>query len=231
MAEAKQNNNDGKKPEEHTNEPAANNKNHEERPSPAPKVEPPPSREPKPITITDIQWEQLNKEAAECKDKYLRLLAESENARKRLQKERQELIQYALQNMIVDFLNPIDHLENALNYTQQASDEVKHWAMGFQMILNQFKDVLNNNGVVPFVSIGKPFDPHAHEAVEMVITTESPAGTVIEESIRGYKMGDKTIRPARVKVAKAPAAATQKNEKNEKNDDNKINNKDEPIGS
>ncbi len=150
------------------------NTDQEERAPPASKVEPPPAREPKPVTITDIELEQLKKEAAEFKDKYLRLLAESENARKRMQKERQELIQYAVQNVIVDFLNPIDHLENALKFTQQASDEVKHWAFGFQMILNQFKDVLTNNGVVAFVSEGKPFDPHLHEAVEMVVSSEYP---------------------------------------------------------
>lgn len=148
--------------------------------------------------------EVLKKELAECKDKYLRVLAESENARKRLQKEKQETIQYAIQNVIVDFLNPIDHMENALKFTQQMSDEVKHWAVGFQMILSQFKDVLTNNGVAPFISEGKPFDPHRHEAVETIETDKYPPGTVVEESLRGYIMGDKTIRPARVKVSKAP---------------------------
>jgi molecular chaperone GrpE len=165
------------------------------------KVESPP-RKPVTIEITDIQLEQLKQEMAEYKDKYLRLLAESENMRKRLQKERQELIQYAVQNVIIDFLNPIDHLENALNYTQQASGEVKQWAAGFQMILGQFKDVLTNNGIVSFVSVGTPFDPHSHEAIEMIATTAYPPGTVAEESLKGYKMGDRVIRPARVKVAK-----------------------------
>lgn len=163
-----------------------------------------PQRVPKPITITDIELEQLKKEAEEYKDKYLRVLAESENARKRLQKEKQDLIQYAIQNVVIDFLNPIDHMENALKFTQQMSDEVKHWAIGFQMILSQFKDVLTKNGVVPFISEGKPFDPHSHEAIETVTTSDFPPGIVIEESLRGYKMGDRTIRPARVKVAKAP---------------------------
>src|SRR5262249_12128024 len=116
----------------------------------------------------------------------------------------QELVQYALQNMIVDFLGPIDHLENALKFSQQTSDEVKHWAKGFEMILGQFKDVLANNNVQPFDSVGQHFDPHFHEAVEVVTTSDYAPGTVVSESVRGYKMGDKTIRPARVKVAKAP---------------------------
>jgi molecular chaperone GrpE len=70
--------------------------------------------------------------------------------------------------------------------------------------LSQFKDVLSSNGVNPFVSEGKPFDPHHHEAVETITTTDFPSGTVVEESLKGYSMGDRTIRPARVKVAKSP---------------------------
>lgn len=175
-----------------------------------------PVRQPKEITITDIELEQLKKELAEAKDKYLRTLAEAENARKRLAKEKQEMIQYALQNLIVDFLNPIDHMENALKFTQQMSDDVKHWAVGFQMILTQFKDVLSNNGVAPYPSEGKSFDPHKHEAVETISTNDFPAGTVVEESLKGYAMGDKIIRPARVKVAKAPEAAAQKEKIEEK---------------
>lgn len=161
-------------------------------------------RAPKIITISDLELEALRKDLADAKDKYLRVLAESENARKRLQKEKQETIQYALQNVIVDFLTPIDHMENALNFTQQMSDDVKHWAVGFQMILTQFKDVLNSNGVTPFSSEGKYFDPHRHEAIETIETDKVPSGTVVEECLKGYIMGDKTIRPARVKVAKKP---------------------------
>ena len=59
------------------------------------------------------------------------------------------MIQFATQNLIAEFLHPIDHLENALKFTNGMSDEIKHWALGFQMILDQFKDVLANNGVTP----------------------------------------------------------------------------------
>lgn len=163
------------------------------------------AEQPKTFSAGSLELESMRRELAEVKDKYLRVLAESENARKRLQKEKQENVQYAIQNIIVDFLNPIDHMENALGYAQQMSDEVKHWAVGFQMILTQFKDVLSNNGVIPFPSEGQPFDPHRHEAIEMVETSAVPPGTVVEESLKGYLMGDKVIRPARVKVSKALA--------------------------
>lgn len=174
-----------------------------------------PVREPKSVTITDIELESLKKEVSESKDKYLRSLAESENARKRLQKEKHEMIQYAIQNILVEFINPIDHMENALKFTQQMSDDVKHWAIGFQMILSQFKDVLTSNGVAPFDSVGKTFDHHRHEAIEIVETADFPPNTVVEETVRGYIMGDKVIRPARVKVSKAPTKDTSKEQQEE----------------
>ena len=156
---------------------------------------------PKQVTVTDEELRSLQREIMEYKDKYLRLLADAENARKRLQKERQEITRYAIENIVVDFLHPIDNLENALRFAQDMSEEVRNWAIGFQMILTQFKDILAQNGVVSFDSIGRPFDPHLHEAIEMV-ASDDPPGTVIEVCVRGYKMGDRTIRPARVKVAK-----------------------------
>jgi molecular chaperone GrpE len=162
----------------------------------------PPPREPKPVTLTDIELEKLKADSTDNRDKYLRLLAESENARKRMQKEKQELVQYAIQNVIADFINPIDHMENALKYTENMSEEIKHWALGFQMILGQFKDVLNGNGVHPMNTIGTKFDPHLHEAIEMVESDQYAPGFIVEESLKGYKMGDKMIRPAKVKVSK-----------------------------
>lgn len=175
----------------------------EAKPLPAKPLSEEAIRTPKTVTITDVELEHLKSELAEYKDKYLRVLAESENARKRLQKEKQETVQYAKQNVIIDFLSPIDHMENALKFTQQMSDDVKHWALGFQMILSQFKDALSDNGVVPFESEGRHFDPHRHEAVEAIPSDEVSPGMVVEESLRGYLMGDKVIRPARVKVSKA----------------------------
>lgn len=159
---------------------------------------------PQMTSVPQNELDELKKSSEEYKDKYLRLLADMDNARKRMQKERLELIQHAMQNIIVDFLHPIDQMENALKFANQMSDEVKQWAHGFQMILNQFKDVLSNHGVTPFDSVGTMFDPHRHEAVEVVSTKEHPPGTVVSESVRGYKMGDKIIRPSRVKVAKEP---------------------------
>lgn len=153
----------------------------------------------------DVETPPVEAEAPEdWKDKYLRLLAESENSRKRMQKERQELTRYAIENVIADFLQPLDSFQHALSFAEQGSDEVKHWAQGFEMILGQFKQLLSNHGVEEYTSKGKHFDPHWHEAVEMMETTEHPPGTVVEEFVRGYRMGDRVVRVARVKVSKAP---------------------------
>jgi molecular chaperone GrpE len=175
------------------------------------------SDSPQMATISEEDLIQIKKEVSEYKDKYIRQLAEMENMRKRLQKERQEMVQYSVQNVIIDFLNPIDHFENALKFAEQASEDVKHWALGFQMILSQFKDVLANNGVSSFQSVGTLFDPNLHEAVEMVVSNDYLPGTVVSESVKGYKMGGKTIRPARVTVA----MLVPKEEQNEKENNNK----------
>lgn len=148
--------------------------------------------------------EQLN----EYKDKYLRLLAEGENARKRMQKEKQEMTRFAVENVIAEVLGPIDNLENALKFTEHLSEEMRNWAQGFQMILVQFKDVLSQHGVTVFHSEGMQFDPHLHYAIETEETEEKPEGTVLQEFVKGYKSGDRTVRPARVKVAKSPEKKT-----------------------
>ncbi len=138
------------------------------------------------------------------KDKYLRALAEQENMRKRIQKEKQEMSRFGIENAIGEFLPAIDNFENALRFAESASGEVKNWAMGFEMILSQFKEVLYNHGIVSFHSEGNLFDPECHEAVEIVETMEHPDNVVMHEFTKGYKSTHRVIRPARVKVAKHP---------------------------
>lgn len=152
----------------------------------------------------DLRIQKLEEEVQEYKDKYLRLLAEVENMRKRLTKEKQEMTRFAIDNVMAEIIDPLDNLEKALQGADRMSPEVRNWAMGFQMILNQFKEVLQNHGVTPFTSVGTQFDPFLHDAVEVEETDAQPEGTILEEYVRGYKSKDRTIRPARVKVAKKP---------------------------
>jgi molecular chaperone GrpE len=158
------------------------------------------------VTVGDLQQESMQRQADDWKEKYMLLLAESENARKRLQKEKQQMIGYATSNVIVDLLPPLDQMEKALGFAEQMSEDVKSWALGFKMILGQFKTALEGHGVDPFDAKGA-FDPHLHEAIETVETTEFHPGTIIEQCMRGYRMGERVIQPAKVKVAKAPEEA------------------------
>lgn len=153
---------------------------------------------------TALEKQKLEEELEEHKTKYLRSLAEIENTRKRMQKERQEMTKFAVDNVISDFLDPLDSLEKALSFTDQMSQETKNWAMGFTMILTQLRDVLTQHGVQSFTSIGSQFDPHLHEAVAVEETTTVKEGYILEEFSKGYKSADRTLRPARVKVAKKP---------------------------
>jgi molecular chaperone GrpE len=168
---------------------------------------------------TPVPESQKNKatpedELKEYKEKYLRLLAEIDNTRKRMQKEKQEMTRFAVDNVIAEILDPVDNLENALQFTKALSDEMRNWAQGFLMILGQFKDVLANHGVTAFHSEGMPFNPQMHHAIEKEVTTEKAEGTILKEYVKGYRSGDHIIRPASVKVAVAPGSEA-KNEPKE----------------
>lgn len=148
------------------------------------------------------ETEKIEEQLREQQDKYLRLLAETENTRKRMQKEKQETIRFAVENVISEFLTPLDQFESALSFAHQTSAETQTWAKGFEMIVAQFKAVLENHKVVSFPSKDHPFDPYLHEVIETEETDQYPEGVVMQEFIKGYRCGERTLRPARVKIAK-----------------------------
>lgn len=159
------------------------------------------------------------------KDKYLRILAEMENMRKRVTKEKHETISFAIENTLCEFLPALDNFENALKFSQSSSEEVKNWALGFQMILTQFHDVIQNHGISSFHSEGTIYDPHFHEAMETVESFSHPEGTILEVYAKGYKSQQRTIRPAKVKVAKKSQVeeCPVQDSENEENPDKKLN--------
>lgn len=161
------------------------------------------------------------KEAAEYKDKYLRALAEIENSRRRLTKEKLESQAFAIQEVIIQFLEPLDHMESALQHAAKLTGEVAVWAKGFEMLLQQFHNVLTSYDVIPYVSLGAPFDPYLHEAIEVEERSDVPEGTILFEFKRGYKMGQKTIRPAKVRVSQKPVLQEQPKDAKEEIQENK----------
>lgn len=144
------------------------------------------------------------------KDKYFRLLAEMENARKRLQREKQELMRFATEGLLIEMLQPVETLENALVFAEQMPEETRNWALGFEMILAQFKEIFSQHGIIAFSSHGEQFDPYKHDAIEIEETSDHPAGMIIHEFVKGYKCGERILRPSRVKVAKAPLEKSDK---------------------
>lgn len=165
--------------------------------------------------LEETKGPAVEEQQEDFKDKYFRLLADMENSRKRLQKEKHEMTRFAIENVLAEILLPIDTLENALGFAEQMSPETRNWATGFEMILSQFKEILGNHNVVAFHSIGESFDPHRHEAVEIEETHEHPDGTILHEFLKGYKCGERILRAARVKVAKKPGEKVHKKEEEE----------------
>jgi molecular chaperone GrpE len=166
--------------------------------------------------------EVLKQQIKEEQDKYLRSLADMENTRKRMQKEKHDSTRFAVENVIGEFLTPLDNFESALSFIHQASEETQNWAKGFEMILAQFKDILTSHKVTPYSSEGEQFDPHLHEVLEIEETEKHEDGLIIQEFLKGYKCGTRILRPARVKVAKAPkhGEEAQKSEQQENQGEN-----------
>ena len=136
------------------------------------------------------------------KDKYVRLLAEFENARKRTERERFETIKYAHEEIVVELLGIFDDLQRALSAAkaQQGSDPAV--VKGLEMVAMNLQDLLKKYGVAPIEAVGKMFDPHAHEPLMHMETTEHPDGQVMEEFQKGYTLSGRVVRTAKVKVAK-----------------------------
>jgi len=152
------------------------------------------------------EMEALKMQIEQEKKKYFRGLADMENLRKRMHKEKYDATRFATANLINEFLIPIDNLEHALSFARH-SEETQDWLQGLikglEMTLTEFHNILENHQVIPFQSEGLMFDPHLHEVIEMEETKQHPEGMIIQEFVRGYKHGDRVLRPARVKVAKA----------------------------
>lgn len=148
------------------------------------------------------QVAEKDRELAEVKDKYLRLLAESENVRKRLRQQSEESVRLQRENLLREVLPMVDNLERAVAAARGGGNG-KPIVEGVEMVLRAMLDFLKVQGVTQLSAVGQPFDPQRHEAVDQVVSAEHPPNTVISEFHRGYLIGDRMLRPARVAVAKA----------------------------
>jgi len=149
-------------------------------------------------SVQDNEVQKLKAERDSLLDRLSRAQAEFENARRRASKEQQDYREYATADAIKSLLPVMDSFERAL----QTKSDAAEFRGGVELIYKQLQSALSKLSVNPIVSKGETFDPHFHEAIEMVETTDAPDHQVIEELQRGYKFKDRLLRPAMVKVAK-----------------------------
>ena len=149
-----------------------------------------------PVKIVDAR-EQID----ELNARVLRLTADYDNYRKRAQREKEDVRQFANQGLLEKLLPVLDNFEMAITAVKEADPSIKD---GVQMIYDQLFAVLNDSGMEPIDAMGEQFDPNLHEALSQEETSDANEGAVVQQVQRGYKLNDRLVRPARVVVAKAP---------------------------
>jgi len=152
-----------------------------------------------------VEIEQLRGERDQLKDRLARLQAEFDNARKRDAKERQDARDYATQSAVEPFLGVMDNFQLALK-ADGSADQLR---TGVELILKQMEEALRGLQVQAVETVGTQFDPRIHEALGSIETLEHPDHQVLEEIRRGYKLRDKLLRPALVRIAENPAQVNE----------------------
>jgi molecular chaperone GrpE len=150
---------------------------------------------------------ELESELAEARSRYLRLAADFENFKKRARQEQLETIQHASAELIGRLLPVLDDLNNVLDHKPSGLDE--QWVKGLELSVRKLEEALGTHGLQPIESVGARFDPKQHEAVGHEESTEHPEDTVVSELRRGYRLRDRVVRPALVKVARPPALRSE----------------------
>ncbi|MEW6368550.1 MAG: nucleotide exchange factor GrpE [Acidobacteriota bacterium] len=168
-----------------------------------PKEAPPHPPQPAPIKLEDTpEYQKLLQEKAVLADQLLRKMADFDNFRKRLDREKAEFMVYANTDLVLDLLPFLDNLERALSHTNH--DNMKGFVEGVELIYRQVKEVLAKYGVTPIEALGTPFDPTYHQAIGFAETSTVQDGHVAEEVLKGYMIHERLLRPACVRVARAP---------------------------
>ncbi len=160
-----------------------------------------PSKE-KIITLKESEHQKLVSELEQFKDKYMRLFAEFDNARKRMDREKSEFVKFANEGLIAEFLNVLDDLERSVEAAKANHQDYSAFLKGVELVMAHIYELLKKNSVKPIEALGKKFDPHCHEALMQTETDQFEDNVVMEEFQKGYVLGDRVIRTAKVKVAK-----------------------------
>ncbi len=146
--------------------------------------------------------EKVEKDVKEIKERYIRTLADIENLRKRTKKEVEDMKKYAVTSILKDFLPVVDNLKRAIEHVSEEEKNDNPLVEGVVLVYKQFQDALDKNSVKAFDSLNEIFDPTKHEALQMVENDELPNNTVVTEYEKGYFIGERLLRPAKVIVSK-----------------------------
>lgn len=154
----------------------------------------------------------MREERDRFREQLLRTAADFDNFRKRTRKDVEDAERRGKEDVIREVLPVLDNLERALGATASLAPdagvaEVKAIVDGVKMVLKLFEDQAGRMGLTKVKAVGERFDPSVHDAIQQVETDEHPAGTVIQEIVAGYRLGEKLVRPAMVVVARKPAAS------------------------
>ncbi len=147
------------------------------------------------------ELQQAQAKANEYLDGWQRARADFANYKKRIERDQAQVHQNAAGNIIKRYLDILDDLDRAMKNRPQSGDGAA-WANGIELIYRKFQSVLESEGVETMETEGRPFDPNLHEAISQDESPEHESGTVIEVVQQGYRLGDRVLRPARVRIAK-----------------------------
>ena len=146
--------------------------------------------------------EELTKELSKKEELYLRTLADFDNYRKRVERDKECVNAERERAILLELSEAIDNFERALSSESSESSDGENIEDGVQLIYNQLLRILERHGVTPYESVGEKFNPELHEAILAISTNKYPSGTITAEMQKGYKIGDEVLRVAKVQVSR-----------------------------
>jgi molecular chaperone GrpE len=167
--------------------------------------------QPESISVEELQDLKTKAVTAdENWDKYLRTVADFDNYRKRVAREKEELARFTTERVVTALLPTLDNLERAIDAAQTHGAENSALLQGLTQVHSQFRRTLTEFGLQEIIATaGEPFDPNQHEAISQIESDEHEEGHVVEQFQRGYKIADRLLRPARVVVSKGSSASVE----------------------
>ena len=147
------------------------------------------------------QLAKKSEEVEEINSKYLRISADFQNYKRRVEKEKSELYSFANEKLILELLPTVDNMERAVRSISEDGNKDEAVTKGIEMILQQFLDTMGNNGLEEIIALGEDFDPNRHHAVMQESSESEETNKVLEVYQKGYTLNGKVIRPSMVKVS------------------------------